>query len=325
MALQTKKVISLLPSAAEIIALITDDTSNSIQLVGRSHEDDYPSYVTSLPILTAPKTKFTTSADVDVQVSQLLAEGKSLYELDKGLLKSLKPDVIVTQDLCNVCSIDLNTVQKIAKEMDPVPDVVTLSPMSIEDVVESVRKVGLSLGAIEKSDKVISSLQSRIKIAKEAASRSKNNGLKPVKVAFFEWCDPIYLGGHWTPQLIRWSNGIQVINDCKDEEIAQAGASPSFRVPPQEILDSKPEILIICPCGLNLDETKKEYEKTLLPSNWWPELANNAKKIALVDGNQMFNRPGPRSDGFLWLLDEKNLSPYATIVLGRFRGKPSAY
>nr|CAG8567081.1 2603_t:CDS:2 [Entrophospora candida] len=252
MALQTKKVISLLPSAAEIIALITDDTSNSIQLVGRSHEDDYPSYVTSLPILTAPKTKFTTSADVDVQVSQLLAEGKSLYELDKGLLKSLKPDVIVTQD-----------------------------------VVESVRKVGLSLGAIEKSDKVISSLQSRIKIAKEAASRSKNNGLKPVKVAFFEWCDPIYLGGHWTPQLIRWSNGIQVINDCKDEEIAQAGASPSFRVPPQEILDSKPEILIICPCGLNLDETKKEYEKTLLPSNWWPELANNAKKIALVDGNQV--------------------------------------
>jgi len=97
--------------------------------------------------------------------------------------------------------------------------------------------------------------------------------------------------------------GVQVINDCKDGETAEMGALPSFRVPPQDVIEARPDILIICPCGLNLDATRKEYEETLLPSEWWPKIAENATKIALVDGNQMFNRPGPRLvDALEWLV-----------------------
>ncbi|CAG8582993.1 12607_t:CDS:2 [Gigaspora margarita] len=257
-----KRVVSLLPSAAEIISLIVGNNP-SVQLVGRSHEDDYPPSVTTLPILTAPKTKFTTTADVDVQVSNLLAEGNSLYTLDIALLKSLRPDIVITQD-----------------------------------VISSISDVGKALEMIEESSRAISMLRSRINHARDLVNQSIASGRKRSKVAFFEWTSPIYLGGHWTPQLIRWSNGIQVLADCKDGDTAEMGAPPSVRVPPEDIIREKPEILIVCPCGLNLDATRKEYEETLLPSNWWPPLAKYASKIALVDGNQMFNRSGPRESYF---------------------------
>ncbi|CAG8565316.1 16254_t:CDS:2 [Funneliformis mosseae] len=305
----TKRVISLLPSAAEIVALIAGNDSG-IQLVGRSHEDDYPASITKLPILTAPKTKFTTSAEVDAQVSQFLAQGDSLYTLDANKLKSLNPDIVVTQDLCNVCSVDLNMVQQIAKEMNPAPTIVTLNPMSLDDVIKSIGDVGSALEMVNESTLVRSKLLSRIKHAREVAFQSHKNGKKRAHVTFLEWTSPIYLGGHWTPQMIRWSNAMQVLNDCKDGETAEMGAPPSFRVPPQDVIDTKPEILIVCPCGLNLDETRKEYEETLLPSEWWPKIAENATKIALVDGNQMFNRPGPRLvDALEWLVGYINDIP----------------
>ncbi|GBC05894.1 hypothetical protein RclHR1_00650013 [Rhizophagus clarus] len=305
----TKRVISLLPSAAEIVALVACGNI-TVQLVGRSHEDDYPASVNNLPILTAPKTKFTTTADVDTQVSQFLAQGNSLYTLDTEKLKSLNPDIIVTQDLCHVCSVDLNMVQRVAKEMNPVPTIVTLNPMSLDDVIKSIDDVGSALGMINESNSVKSKLLSRIKYARDIALQSHMAGKKRSRVAFFEWPSPIYLGGHWTPQMIRWSNGMQVVNDCKDGETAEMGAPPSFRVPPQDVIDAHPEVLIICPCGLNLEATRKEYKETLLLSEWWPKIAENATKIALVDGNQMFNRPGPRLvDALEWLVGYINDIP----------------
>ncbi|CAB4415302.1 unnamed protein product [Rhizophagus irregularis] len=323
-----KRVISLLPSAAEIVALVAGDNL-TVQLVGRSHEDDYPASVNNLPILTAPKTKFTTTADVDTQVSQFLAQGNSLYTLDTEKLKSLNPDIIVTQDLCHVCSVDLNMVQRIAKEMDPVPTIVALNPMSLDDVIKSIDDVGSALDMVNESNLVKSKLLSRVKYARDIAFQSHTAGKKRSRVAFLEWPSPIYLGGHWTPQMIRWkivtyifhafliSKGVQVVNDCKDGETAEMGAPPSFRVPPQDVIDSHPEILIICPCGLNLEATRKEYEETLLPSEWWPKLAENATKIALVDGNQMFNRPGPRLvDALEWLVGYINDIP--EMIPGNF-------
>ncbi|CAG8793629.1 5825_t:CDS:2, partial [Racocetra persica] len=290
---------SLLPSAAEIVSLVVGNDP-SVQLVGRSHEDDYPPFVTSLPILTAPKTKFTTSADVDAQVSRFLAEGNSLYILDTVLLKNLRPDIVITQDLCNVCSIDLVTVQRVAKQIDPEPTIVTLNPLSIEDVISSISDIGKALGMIEESSKAISMLRSRINRARDLANQSIASGRKRSKVAFFEWTSPIYLGGHWTPQLIH----------CKDGNTAEMGAPPSVRVPPEDIIREKPEILIVCPCGLSLDDTRREYEETLLPSDWWSPLAKYASKIALVDGSQMFNRSGPRLvDALEWLVGYINDIP----------------
>ncbi|CAG8437946.1 4635_t:CDS:10 [Acaulospora colombiana] len=227
------------------------------------------------------------------RVNYLESVGKSLYTLDVDLLKTLNPDIIITQDLCNVCSIDLNTVRRIVKQMNPVPSIVTLNPFSIEvlspkDVISSINTVGVALGMESESSKVISELRSRIKNARDLANESNRSGRKRARVAFFEWTSPIYLGGHWTPQIIRWSNAIS----------------------PQDVISENPEILIVCPCGLDLQATKKEYEETLLPSDWWPQLANNASKIALVDGNQMFNRSGPRLvDALEWLVGYINDIP----------------
>ncbi|KAF0511725.1 helical backbone metal receptor [Gigaspora margarita] len=303
-----KRVVSLLPSAAEIISLIVGNNP-SVQLVGRSHEDDYPPSVTTLPILTAPKTKFTTTADVDVQVSNLLAEGNSLYTLDIALLKSLRPDIVITQNIKNI-NIKLILFDYSTAHRKTEPIIVTLNPLSIEDVISSISDVGKALEMIEESSRAISMLRSRINHARDLVNQSIASGRKRSKVAFFEWTSPIYLGGHWTPQLIRWSNGIQVLADCKDGDTAEMGAPPSVRVPPEDIIREKPEILIVCPCGLNLDATRKEYEETLLPSNWWPPLAKYASKIALVDGNQMFNRSGPRLvDALEWLVGYINDIP----------------
>ncbi|CAG8575791.1 3451_t:CDS:2, partial [Scutellospora calospora] len=169
------------------------------------------------------------------------------------------------------------------------PTIVTLNPLSIEVNEDKYLLEHLlnTLGMIEEASRVISMLRSRIKHVRDLANQSSASGRKRSKVAFFEWTSPIYLGGHWTPQLIRWSNGMQVVADCKDGDIAEMGAPPSVRVPPEDIIREKPEILIICPCGLDLDAVRKEYKETLLPSDWWPSLAKYASKIALVDGSQV--------------------------------------
>ncbi|OAQ34643.1 helical backbone metal receptor [Linnemannia elongata AG-77] len=258
-----QRIISLLPSAAEIICLV----GGQPELVARSHEDDFPSTIQHLPILTEAKTKFTTSADVDRQVTEALSQGTSLYNLDVDQLKALQPSVIVTQDLCNVCSIDLVSVQRVASKMDPQPEIVTLNPTS-------------------EAAKVRANLEGRIQKCKDVAAQAKkdNPDYKPKKVMFFEWTDPIYPAGHWTPEMIEMAGGVHPIN---------RPGIPSVRVSVESVVAVDPDVLIICPCGLDMAATRKEYE-ILMEKEWFRDLANKATTVALVDGNQMFNRSGPR-------------------------------
>eukprot|EP00842_Homolaphlyctis_polyrhiza_P006410 jgi/Hompol1/6770/HPOL_000626-RA len=166
-------------------------------LVGRNHEDDFPRSITHLPVLTGQKTVFTSSADVDRQVSEALAQGNSLYTLDTDLLAKLAPHVILTQDLCDVCAIDLMTVERVAMKMDPRPTVVTLNPVSLDDVIDNIQQVGDAVGLSDKAQIVRHELRARVNVARAIADAqlAKAGGKRP-NVLFMEWTDPIFPAGH---------------------------------------------------------------------------------------------------------------------------------
>ncbi|KAI8821660.1 uncharacterized protein EV422DRAFT_614898 [Fimicolochytrium jonesii] len=289
------RVVSVLPSATEMLCLIGGEKL----LVGRSHEDNYPISITDRPILTGQKTTFTTSADVDRQVSEALAQGQSLYTLDTTLLEKLQPQVILTQDLCNVCAIDLVTVQRVAQKMNPSPEVVTLNPMSLQDILHNIAEVGRAVNMEAEAAETIKNLEKRIAEAKtRGAALLEASGGRRKRVAFLEWTDPIYPGGHWTPQLIEMAGASHPIAPATSEE----GAGPSVRTRAQAVIDSKPEIIIICPCGLNLEDAKREA-RLAMKLDWWKDATAHCEKIAVVDGDAMFNRPGPRLvDALEWLV-----------------------
>ena len=304
------RVASVLPSATEILCLL----GGGHLLVGRSHEDNYPASITHLPVLTGQKTTFTTAKDVDAQVSQALKEGQSLYTLDVELLKELSPlDVILTQDLCEVCAIDLVTVERVAKELKPpAPAIVSLNPENLEEVLESVLTVGDAVGMRAQAEAAHSGLLARIAKVDAAVAAAAAQGRPKRRVAFIEWSDPVYVGGHWTPQLIQRAGGLHPLNEAT--EAKGGGAGKSFAVPASAVVESEPELVILCPCGLNLEMTYQEAVR-LQGEQWWSSLpAVRAGQVWMVDGDAMFNRPGPRLvDCLEWLaatlLDRPELAP----------------
>lgn len=289
------RVVSLLPSATELLCEIGGEHL----LVGRSHECDYPTTIRHLPILTRQRTSATTSAQIDEQVRQAMADKSvdSLYTLDTDLLQSLKPDVILTQDLCDVCSIDLNTVRAIANLIDSQPTIISLNPTTVEDVFKDLLRIGEAVGMVERARTAITKLEQRYDAAVAIVRFNK----KPPEVAFLEWMDPLFVGGHWTPQLIEAAGGRHSLNPpgCRSRQIE-----------PAELVACAPERLIICPCGYDLSAIKRELD-VLTSQPWWTDLpAVRDHQVVLVDGSAMFNRPGPRLvDALSWLVGWLNDRP----------------
>ncbi|KAL4424860.1 hypothetical protein ABPG77_011110 [Micractinium sp. CCAP 211/92] len=305
------RVVSLLPSATEIIQLVAAHCADEapFQLVGRSHECDFPPGLEHLPMLTAAKTQWTNSEDVDRQVREALSSGKGLYSVDRERLQQLAPDVIVTQSLCSVCSVDFCYVQDIAAGIEPRPQVVDLNPQNLQEVLADVRRVGQLLGQPAAGEAAAAALQQRVDAAlaavPAAAARAAvagaasgnsgdsahNGSTAGPSVAFVEWVGPIFVGGHWTPQLIEMAGGRHPLNPCK----AGGGAGKSFVATPEQVAESSPDWVVVAPCGLDLPTARGEMQASLAPQSWWQELpAVKAGRVVIVDGNQMFNRPGPR-------------------------------
>lgn len=292
------RVVSLLPSATEVLCRI--DGGRDL-LVGRSHECNFPPGLEDLPVLTGQRTHATSSAAIDEEVRAALAtesEGaQSLYTLDADLLRSLRPDVILTQDLCDVCSIDLGTVRRIAADMNPAPRIVSLDPKSFEGMLDDVLQVGEAVGLDAAAHAAMVELRGEWWTAVDFV----NPYLDGPEVAFIEWMQPLFVGGHWTPQMIRAAGGRHSLNE--------PGAA-SRVIEPEDLLAAMPDRIVICPCGFTIEQTRADLA-SLTGERWWPLLpAVQDGQVVIVDGDAMFNRPGPRIvDAFRWLVGWINDRP----------------
>ena len=283
------RVVSLLPSATELLCA----AGGGGLLVGRSHECDFPAELAGLPVLTKARTHGGSAAEIDAEVRASLSGGAGLYELDERTLAELRPDVILTQSLCEVCSIDLRTVERVAAGLAKPPKVVNLDPKGVFDVFDDLLRVGEAVGCGAQAERAMVALRARYWSAVDFV----NPYVPGPEVLFLEWSDPPFCGGHWTPALIEAAGARHSLNKAGEK---------SRRITPEEILESAPERIVVCPCGFGLDRTRQELA-ALEKTRWWPllpaVLEGRPGSIAIVDGNQMFNRPGPRLvDAFEWLV-----------------------
>lgn len=315
------RIVSLLPSATEILCLV----GGAKRLVGKSHECDHPGDpglgLEHLPVLTAARTTFGdgqgASAEVDRQVREALSSGQgaggppSLYTLDTGMLEALQPDIILTQNLCEVCSIALPEVRAAAKRIGErtgtEPTVISLDPHTLEQVYDDCLTIGAAIGKEDEALRAVANLRERFYAA---ADLVPSFAYAPV-VGFLEWTDPLFIAGHWNVQLIERAGGRHPLNETVAKPSAGSAmgamhsertAGKSIAVPPDIFAATRPEYLIIAPCGLNLHQTRRATSE-IAGTDWFRSLpAVRNGRVALVDGNQYFNRPGPRLvDAFEWL------------------------
>ncbi len=316
------RIVSLVPSATEILWAI----GGRGLLVGRSHECDFPPGLDDVPVLTGQTTSASDPAEIDRQVREQLSTGVSLYTLNTQALKALRPDVILTQDLCSVCSIDLATVRGMVQTWEHVPRIVSLNPQSLEDVLDNVLEVGEAAGLPVAATRTVVELRERLYSAAEFVNPYDDGP----SVVFLEWTDPLFIGGHWIPQLIERAGARHPLNPTVPIPGSGAAAGPqqaarragkSVRIADEVLQAADPDVLIICPCGVGLNPAIDMATQLLARPGMARLRAARSGRVAVIDGNQMFSRPGPRLlDAFEWLTswlqDRPELAP------ARFPWKP---
>lgn len=308
------RVVSLVPSATEIVARI----GGLDLLVGRSHECDRPDAVRGLPALTRARTSYNPGAGggaIEHDAAREMEAAGSLYTLDADLLRRLRPDVVLTQDLCALCSIDSASLRSVLEGMaGGAAEVVSLHPETFEDVLDDHLAVGRAIGLEDEAGAAVFELRGRWL---EAESYVNPYTEGPV-VGFLHWTDPLYIAGHWVVQMIERAGGRHPLNECVVRPGSGSGsglqggqrvADRSVRVPEAVFAASRPEYLVICPCGLPLEQAMVEAAR-LREREWWCELpAVRAGRVAVVDG-RWFSRPGPSLvDCFVWLVGWLNDRP----------------
>jgi iron complex transport system substrate-binding protein len=273
------RIVSLLPSATEILF----NLGLSEQIVAVTHECDYPDAAGTKPRITRSLLRpDMTSGEIDTAVSsQLGSDAHSLYSIDRALLAELAPDLIVTQQLCEVCAVDYGEVLDAIQELPKTPQVLNLEPMSLDDVLGDIKTVGEATGQQAEARQFVSALEQRIERVRTAVERAET---RPT-VAFLEWIDPLFRGGHWNPELVRLAGG--------SDPLGNEGM-PSTRMEWQEVLDAQPDVMVISCCGFDEQRTRQDLPALeALPG--YPDLpcARNGR-VYVVDGSAYFSRPGPR-------------------------------
>jgi len=284
----TPRVVSLIASATETVCAL----GQGARLVGRSHECDHPAEVGRLPALTAPKFEIGgSSAEIDARVRAIVRDGLSVYRVDGEALRALQPDLILTQDHCEVCAVSLADVEAATCTWTGRPvEIVSLRPDSLADAYADIRRVAQALRTPEAGEALLQRMQQRI----DAVS-ARVAGHPTPRVAFIEWVEPLMAGGNWMPELVALAGGVNLFGEAGKH-------SPWMTW--DDLRRRDPDVIFVAPCGFDLDRTRQEMPAlTRRPD--WPDLrAARAGRVYLADGNQYFNRPGPRLVESLEILAE---------------------
>lgn len=284
-----ERIVSLIPSTTEIASALGFADS----LVARSHECDFPLGVESLPALTEPKLDPSASSRaIDDRVKQLVSDGLSVYRVDAEQLRSLKPTIILTQDQCEVCAASLRDIEgALADWLGATPKVVSLNPSTLADVWMDIERVAAALGAEEHGKRIANELAERVAAIGERTSRI---GARP-RVACIEWIDPLMGAGNWIPEMVRLAGGQPVFGEPGEH---------SSWLEWETLRDTDPEIIVLLPCGFSIERTRAEMAPLLAQPGWSKLSAVRTQRVFVTDGNQYFNRPGPRLVESLEILAE---------------------
>jgi iron complex transport system substrate-binding protein len=273
-------ICSLLPSATEIVfALGLGD-----RLAAVTHECDFPPEATRLPVITRSTLNdhaARRSHDIHTHISTARHGGSSIYLLDQDLLQRLAPDLILTQELCDVCAVSYETVKQAVRRLPGRSTILSLEPTTLQGILDTIRQVGEATDTSARAESLVRELEQQ---ADTIAVRARTASGRP-RVFALEWLDPPFTAGHWVPELVRRAGG--------RDELAREG-SPSTQIPWRRIADYDPEIIVLMPCGFTLDRTREEFAHVTLPKEWSGLRAVQSGRVYAVHGSAYFNRPGPR-------------------------------
>ncbi|RKQ93845.1 iron complex transport system substrate-binding protein [Solirubrobacter pauli] len=274
------RIVSLVPSATETLFAL----GLGAEVTAVTHECDHPSQALNLPKVTRDVIgPGLAPAEIDAAVRALTQEGRSIYELDEATLRRLQPDLIVTQALCSVCAVSVDDVRAIAERMDPAPAIVSLDPHTLGEVLGDVRTLAQATDRKDAGVDLVNAAAARIDKVRLAVRDAP-----PVRVAMLEWLDPVFIGGHWVPQLIELAGGVDPLG---------LPGEPSEQRTWDEVAATQPEVVVVAPCGYDVERGAQEaaaYADRLA--------ALGAGRIVVADASAWFSRPGPRLvDGLEWL------------------------
>ena len=277
--MRSPRIISFLPAATEMVyALGLGDS-----LVGVSHECDFPAAAKTKPVVVRPALPLEKMSlrEIDVEVAKRIGSGQSLYEVDENLLRELKPDMILTQNLCQVCGPSGNEITVALKLLLPKPEIVWMTPHSLEDIFQNIRDLGAVTGRVREAEELVSSSKLRLE---NISALTRRIARRP-RVFCPEWIDPCYCCGHWVPEMVELAGG--------EDALGRKGAD-SVRISWTDIVAWAPEILIVSPCGFNTHHAVAQANQLLRQPGWSESPAARNGRVYAVNANAYFARPGPR-------------------------------
>jgi len=282
---KSKKIVSFLPSATEILYEI----GASSQVVGVTHECSYPIEAKSKPkvINSSFDASIMSSKQIDEKIIELFSNGRDIYIINENLLKKLRPDIIVAQGLCEVCSPFTKEINRAISILGYTPELIILNPSDISDILDNIYKVSKSVGNVKEGEYLVKLLKDKINKIKKTTEQKNKEDLH--KIICLEWINPFFTAGHWVPEMVEIAGGINGLSKSKEQ---------SRRASLEEIKKFDPDKIILMPCGFTIDKTIKEYNNnpTLNKNEEWNNLrAIKNNELYVVDAGSYFSKPGPRT------------------------------
>jgi iron complex transport system substrate-binding protein len=284
--ISNKRIVSFLPSATEILYEIGAGS----QIIGVTHECNYPKEAKLKPkiINSAFDASIMSSKEIDNKIVELFSNGKDIYIINDNFLKELRPDIIVAQGICEVCSPFTKEIKRAISILGYNPQVIILNPSDMTDILDNIYEISNSIGKIKEGQNLVKLLEDKINKIKKITKLNNKEDLP--KILCLEWIDPFFTAGHWIPEMVEIAGGINGLSKSKEQ---------SRRTSLEDIKEFDPDKIILMPCGFNIDRTINEYKNTTTTLNknqeWNNLRAIKNNELYVVDAGSYFSKPGPRT------------------------------